>query len=199
MACFQLQHHSCNTSAYICLDFSCFISIVLAAWNRGIRWRHAVKSASPGRTQTLLVIRVSILTFASCVQISAIFTARNIVHFFYVALPSPFSPTFCSFLTKGKTWCGWWWTKSSRASRRSSTVSSLWGTRLTASTLSTCWWRWVTMCGQLRTLTRPHTSALLWETCWSLSRGTLTNALWVETIWREKFMLSLPWFLSSHP
>ena len=40
------------------------------------------------------------------------------------------------------------------------------------------------MCGQLRTLTRPRTSALLWEMCWSLSRGTLTNALWVECIWR---------------
>lgn len=96
----------------------------------------------------------------------------------------------CSLLSAitGKTWCGWWWIKSSTVSRRSSTASLLWVTRLTASTLSTCWWRWVTTCGQLRTLTQPLTSAQLWEMCLWLSRGTLTNALWVAPHTLEQFL-----------
>lgn len=151
------------------LSRSSFIMLyVSSAWNRRPRWRHTIKTAFSCWAQALPVIRVSSYTLRSRSHCSVTLSISN-----FLFLSSP-------FLTQGKTWCGWWWIKSSRALRLNSTVSSLWVTRLTASTPSTCWWRWAITCGQLRTSILPPTSALLWEMCWSLSKGTLTNALWGE-------------------
>ena len=181
------------------------MSLLSSAWNRGIRWRHSVENASPGWTQTLLVIRVSCCKSnpSPLPERLYIFPMKRslLLVSFATAFSSPLNSLSRSLhlVTEGKTWCGIWWIKSSRASRRSSTVSSLWATRSTASTLSTCWWRWVTMCGQLRTLTRPRTSARLWEMCWSPSRGTLTNALWVESKWWGEFLFVSHCFCDDVP
>lgn len=98
------------------------------------------------------------------------------LHFSHILFLSVLSPVWAS---SGRTWCGWWWTRSSRALRQNLTASSLWETRLTVSTPCTCWWRWVITCGRQKMWTQPPTSAPPSATCWSPSKGTLTSALWV--------------------